>query len=189
MVLAPFLSRSSLHARAVTGTVKRDDVMREPGKARRSWECPAPMQGRVGSSGFRVGKDFRERPRVTGGAYPQRGRRSSQILTLRLFPKLCGSYLGRQGKAFRSVQARRAAVTSGGPAPAPPIPQWGFSDPLRPGATARSGRASRGRPLRTPAGLARKVASSSPRRPRSCFLAQAEPGRKGRGGSLPSRDS
>jgi len=91
------------------------------------------------------------------------------------FRKSCAWCAGRQGKELRSVQARRAAVTNGGPAPAPPIPQWGFADPLRPGTTARSGRASLGphHPLHpaeqrvpgTPAGLPRKVASSSPRRP------------------------
>src|SRR2546426_12255969 len=38
MVLVPFLSRSSRHARAVTGTVKRHDVMREQGNATRLWD-------------------------------------------------------------------------------------------------------------------------------------------------------
>ena len=60
----------------------------------------------------------------------------------RLFRFSCGSCPVRQGEAFRSVQARRAAVTSGGPAPAPPIPHmvgvlrsasaWGNS-PMRSG--------------------------------------------------------
>ena len=36
-------------------------------------------------------------------------------LSLRLFRKSCGSCRGRQGEAFRSVQARRAAVTIGLP--------------------------------------------------------------------------
>src|SRR5213593_4865625 len=38
MVLVPFLSRSSRHARAVTGTVKRHDVMREQGDVTRLWD-------------------------------------------------------------------------------------------------------------------------------------------------------
>ena len=41
---------------------------------------------------------------------------------IRLFRKPCGSCPGRQGEALRSVQARRAAVATDGPAPAPPIP-------------------------------------------------------------------
>src|SRR5438034_8722526 len=38
MVLVTFLSRSSRHARAVTGTVKRHDVMREQGDVTRLWD-------------------------------------------------------------------------------------------------------------------------------------------------------
>ena len=45
-------------------------------------------------------------------------RRSENELSRR-FRQSCP---GRQGEAFRSVQARRAAVTSDSPAPAPPIP-------------------------------------------------------------------
>src|SRR5438093_13757967 len=51
------------------------------------------------------------------GAYL--GGKSNKI---RFFRKPCGSCPVPQGEALRSVQARRAAVTTGGPAPALPIP-------------------------------------------------------------------
>src|SRR5207247_10678347 len=100
MVLVPFLSRLSRHARAVTGTVKRHDVMCKRRSAMRLWDYDERgLEGRWPHVLAR--RAHRREGRGGGGARCGRGRRSRDL-----------SGPGRGGWGARwglGVQASRAA--------------------------------------------------------------------------------